>query len=323
MRVIKPIVLFTLLTFGTFSHAQTPSQVIDDSELHYYACVTALPVMKFNLVSREPEVDANGDEIGSVATIGARFFLQDVVNDDSGNPQYYVVRFWDYEPILTDVFDEEIAMCSNKLATATKKGKAERCVRLQTKLNNLNTLKSDLQTTASDFNDTYVSAEDNNDFFYIAPRDFDDFHVQKRYYRFLRNIRPNLGSLVVPIKARPKVGSTPFDFTTDFTVGSSIGAKMRLSPTQPHYLSIVGVFGVSTIDVGPETTGGFVTSMTKYSALTPGLGIILEFDGFQIGLVAGKDYLGGNVSNEWIYDGKTWWSFGIGYEFLRERENQE
>ena len=168
-----------------------------------------------------------------------------------------------------------------------------------------------------------INSSVNNQFFCIKASNFKGPVIKKRYKTWLYNAKPNIGTLVVPIKMRPKQGEYPFDFTTDFTLGSSFGYSFRMSPYQPNYLSIVGVFGVTSVGVDSITTKGYITEPnTKLSAITPGIGIITEIDNFQIGAVIGWDIVGGKTGQNWIYNGKTWLSFGIGYQFVRKKEKE-
>jgi hypothetical protein len=163
----------------------------------------------------------------------------------------------------------------------------------------------------------------NNQFYCVKVSDYKEPAIKKRYKTWIYNAKPNVGTLVVPIKFRPKQGSVPFDFTTDFTLGSSFGYSFRMSHYQPNYLSIVGVFGVTSVGVDSITTSGFITEPnTKLSAVTPGIGIITEISGFQIGAVIGWDIVGGTTGEKWIYNSRPWFSFGIGYQFLRKNDDK-
>jgi len=172
-------------------------------------------------------------------------------------------------------------------------------------------------------NTTKINSDNNNQFFCIKSADYKEPAIKKRYKTWLYNSKPNVGTLVVPIKMRPKQGDVPFDFTTDFTLGSSFGYSFRMSHYQPNYLSIVGVFGVTSVGVDSTTTKGTITQPnTKLSAITPGIGVIAEISNFQIGAVVGWDIVGGVTGENWIYNGKTWFSFGIGYQFLRKSDEK-
>jgi hypothetical protein len=170
---------------------------------------------------------------------------------------------------------------------------------------------------------TKINSDNNDQFFCIKSEDYKEPAIKKRYKTWIYNSKPNIGTLVVPIKMRPKRDSIPFDFTTDFTLGNSFGYSFRMSHYQPNYLSIVGVLGVTSVSIDSATSKGTITqSSAKLSALTGGIGIITEISNFQIGAVFGWDVVGGAPGKSWIYNGQTWFSIGIGYQFLRKNDEK-
>ena len=46
--------------------------------------------------------------------------------------------------------------------------------------------------------------------------------------------------------------------------------------------------------------------------LTWSLGALLDINGFNIGLMLGKDYAPGVAGNDWIYNEELWFSLGFG-----------
>lgn len=164
---------------------------------------------------------------------------------------------------------------------------------------------------------------DNGEIYCIRARDFKPPMVVKRYKTFLKNAKPNVGILVIPMKIRPKIGEMPFDFVTDFNLGTSVGWSLRVSHYQPNYISIVGVFGVTSVGVDSSSTKGYIREPdTKLSAITPGIGIVGEFGGFQVGFVFGGDFVGGRAGEQWFYNERIWYSLGLGYQFLRKNDSK-
>lgn len=164
-----------------------------------------------------------------------------------------------------------------------------------------------------------VNSDDNYQFFCIKASSYKEPMITKRYRTWGANCKANTGILVVPMKMRSARGSVPFDFTTDFTLGSSFGYSFRTSHYNPNYLSVVASFGITSVGVDSTTTGGYLTGpKTNLAAITPGLGIIMEVSNFQIGAVVGWDIVGGVTGQNWIYNGQAWFSFGIGYQFLKK-----
>jgi hypothetical protein len=123
----------------------------------------------------------------------------------------------------------------------------------------------------------------------------------------------------VPFKLRPKQGDTKFQMTTDVTVGAYGGIRKRISKYSPTYLTIPIVLGLSFINVTQNTTTNTGTADLK-SKITPGwtwaTGIVIQTNVLNLGFIIGKDYASG-FAEDWIYYDKTWYSFGIGYSFLK------
>lgn len=134
-----------------------------------------------------------------------------------------------------------------------------------------------------------------------------------------KNYNIAFGQLTVPFKLRPESGNNKFQMTTDVTIGSYVGIKKRISSDQPNYLSLVGVAGLTFINV--ENNSTTISDPTdQISKVSPGFtwatGIILELNKFSLGFVAGRDYASGYADN-WVYHNKTWYSFAIGFNFLK------
>ncbi|MBP9187580.1 MAG: hypothetical protein KBG11_10825 [Bacteroidia bacterium] len=123
-----------------------------------------------------------------------------------------------------------------------------------------------------------------------------------------------VGSIITPIKLRFK----PFDFSKDLAIGSSFGVKQTIDANKQvsfHY--IIG-FGISTATLDSASTRGRINKNVDLLAFTPSLGFLLEAGNAQIGIFMGLDYLSNtnNIKYDWIYQGRPWLSFGIGYSLL-------
>lgn len=107
--------------------------------------------------------------------------------------------------------------------------------------------------------------------------------------------------------------------TTDVTIGAYGGIRKRISKYSPTYLTIPLVLGLSFINVNENTTTNTGAADFK-SGITPGwtwaTGLIVQTNRLSLGFVLGKDYASG-YANDWIYNNKIWYSFGIGYAFLQ------
>lgn len=124
--------------------------------------------------------------------------------------------------------------------------------------------------------------------------------------------------MTIPFKMRFRQDSVPFNMTTDITLGSYIGIQKRISSKNDYYLTFPLTLGLSYINVGNNETSNVNTSGS--SSVVPGwtgsLGIAFDLDGFNLGFVCGLDYASG-VGDNWLYNGKLWISFAIGYAFFQ------
>jgi hypothetical protein len=156
----------------------------------------------------------------------------------------------------------------------------------------------------------------------ILKEDFDKIPKEPIYsisFKKLRNYQFTTGQLTLPFKLRPKLDNKKFQMTTDVTIGAYGGIRKRLSARSPTYLTVPFVLGLSLINVNDNTTVNTGTADFK-SGITPGwtwaTGLVFQLNKFNAGLVLGRDYASG-YAEDWIYHNKTWYSFAIGYSFVK------
>ncbi|MFA0962064.1 hypothetical protein AB9P05_09675 [Roseivirga sp. BDSF3-8] len=136
----------------------------------------------------------------------------------------------------------------------------------------------------------------------------------------LRNYRVTTGLLTVPFKLRPEVKEENFTMSTDVTIGPYLGVTKRISKRHPYYLTFPATFGLSFININNNTTtttepGNGINTVPGFSWST---GLIFQLNKFDVGFVTGQDYAS-DVGNDWIYQGRLWYSFAIGYSFSRSQ----
>jgi len=122
------------------------------------------------------------------------------------------------------------------------------------------------------------------------------------------------GSVYTPIKVR----SNPFDFSKDFTVGSTFGVRRNLDREKQLGIDILIGMGLSSVSLDSFSTSGRLARPIDILAFTPALGLVAEIGNAQVGIFCGTDLLNSQngVKYDWIYQGKIWWSFGIGYTLV-------
>lgn len=124
------------------------------------------------------------------------------------------------------------------------------------------------------------------------------------------------GQLTVPFKLRGATAGQNFTMTTDVTLGAYVGIRKRISKRQNYFITLPVVLGLTYINVNDNSTS---TSSSATSGVYPGwtvaTGLIFQLGKFNMGFVTGWDYAS-QVGKSWIYQGKNWVSFGLGYSFL-------
>lgn len=158
----------------------------------------------------------------------------------------------------------------------------------------------------------------SNQLFSVATSDLKDYN--KVWQQGL-----SWSTLILPIKYRPdtELNGTKYEraFTTDISIGPFFGYKFKTGKFYDQYVKIGAFAGPSLISfpttVTPNNGSIEQSNVTNDNLIgfSFGWGIVYQFNKLQIGIVNGKDYLGGERSKEWQYDGKNWFSFAIGYKF--------
>lgn len=156
---------------------------------------------------------------------------------------------------------------------------------------------------------------------------YEDFMSVKRdtlydtNWKKKRNYKITTGLLTIPFKLRPEQGDKNFTMTTDVTIGPYIGITKRISKRNPYYLTLPATLGLSFVNINDNTTS--VVQSDPNIGIVPGYtwstGLIVQLNKFDIGFVLGQDFAS-DVGNDWIYQGKTWYSFAIGYNFSKSEK---
>lgn len=180
----------------------------------------------------------------------------------------------------------------------------------------------------------YVDIEEQGQKFYLRKDKFNSLiskgYIKKRYetpYQFAYG-----ANLSLPFKIRPRVKEQNIKITPEISLGGYAGGRIRLNRYKPVYLyAPIITAGVTTIGINrnniiDESTND-VGSLNNIDdalvlARTFSIGTFLEYDTFQIGFVGGWDRPGGEVAKEWIHNDKFWYSFSIGYNFLRRSDDK-
>lgn len=135
---------------------------------------------------------------------------------------------------------------------------------------------------------------------------------------FWQSLHFSGGQMTLPFKIRPKKENGTFRLTTDVTLGAYFGVTKRLSTKREYFLTVPISTGLTFININSDNTT--LDRSAESADVVPGLswctGLILQMEKYNLGLMFGKDYAS-EVGNQWMYHGKLWWSFGIGFTFLQ------
>jgi len=172
----------------------------------------------------------------------------------------------------------------------------------------------------------YINSNDNPKTFWIKSEDFADLlsneYVVKRYRKLFVPQFTYGGTLSIPFKLRPQLNdSVHLKITPEFTLGGYAGFKFRLMRYKPVFLDIVASAGSTFLGINDNNTIK-ETGQTKSNedglvlGFTRTIGAILDYNDFQIGIVAGRDSASGEIGSKWVYNNENWYSLSIGYAFL-------
>lgn len=140
-------------------------------------------------------------------------------------------------------------------------------------------------------------------------------------WKKIRNYKITTGLLTIPFKLRPEQDDKNFTMTTDVTIGPYLGFTKRISKRNPYYLTLPATLGLSFININDNTTSNVQSepNIGVVPGYTWSTGLILQLNKFDVGFVLGQDFAS-DVGDDWIYQGKIWYSFAIGYSFAKSEK---
>ncbi|HEX8113190.1 MAG TPA: hypothetical protein VF516_35915 [Kofleriaceae bacterium] len=125
-------------------------------------------------------------------------------------------------------------------------------------------------------------------------------------------------SLVLPFKLRPATAGFNTALTESLTLGGVLGARWRISRFLDYHVDFpVVTAGLSTLDIEQGRAPSTMDGGKQVLGFTASVGAVLELTDFQLGLMVGVDHAPGDQGQGWVYNDKVWYSFSIGYTFLK------
>jgi hypothetical protein len=158
--------------------------------------------------------------------------------------------------------------------------------------------------------------------YFLVTRTDLDSNCIKVYSRGIKNSVFTLGLVTMPMKLR--LGKN-FDFQGNLSLGTTAGAKFRVSKYNPNFMNLLLGLSISTNTLDSFSTGGRVNGqpINNMAVFSPSLGVVFEFGKAQAGIFYGWDFL--NKSNQlqyqWIHNKRPWVSIGFGFSIFSVNSN--
>lgn len=133
-------------------------------------------------------------------------------------------------------------------------------------------------------------------------------------------------AVTIPVKIRPGDGEKGdskkryFDFEGNVNIGLTAGLRRRVSSNGTSYLSLFG--GISVGSSKLTTDNSDVSSETNVGILTPFVGLMFEYNNFEVGLFTGWDHASGKIGQSWDYNALPWLGVGLGYNIFTTKNKK-
>lgn len=125
-------------------------------------------------------------------------------------------------------------------------------------------------------------------------------------------------NLTLPIKIRPAIAGFNTTLSQNIEIGGLLGWRWRLSQTLDYHVDfpVVSV-GLANLEIEKGRAPAAMDGNAQSMGITTSTGVILELNDFQLGIMVGVDRATGDVGRDWVYNGRVWYAFGLGYSFLK------
>ncbi len=187
-------------------------------------------------------------------------------------------------------------------------------------------IKEGGKTVSLTDNPLFINSADNQEYFWISQDELTtllDNKTIKKSFKLTSDIAYG-ANVSLPFKLRPKVNEQNIRITPDITLSGFLGAKFRISRKDPYYIVPLVSLGLATLPISDETDGS-VTDKGDGMVLgiTTSTGVVFQLKDFQFGFLVGWDRAAGELGKNWVYNGKPWYSFSIGFTFLGNNKPPE
>ena len=123
------------------------------------------------------------------------------------------------------------------------------------------------------------------------------------------------GFMTLPIKVRfGDKKNRLFTFEENLSLGLTCGYRYQFPSKNPQAINVLSGFGIgrSKIDTSSMKNTILTPSSNTAPTLNLNLGILYQFEVFQVGFFIGGDYILTEIGRNWKYQGKPWLGMAIG-----------
>ncbi len=123
---------------------------------------------------------------------------------------------------------------------------------------------------------------------------------------------PTYGTMTFPLKYRPQRGKVTKDLTL-----SGLGGIQFNTPTRALSISLMAGVGISAVTLDSANTDANILSSREVGAVSLPIGLVVQWQRLQVGLMVGWDWLLSANEERWVYHGRSWLSAGIGLSLFK------
>lgn len=157
---------------------------------------------------------------------------------------------------------------------------------------------------------------------YAKESDLNDEDITRYWERAQFKPFVEFGLLYLPFKFRPGLKDSNINKARDLTSEVNLGATMNLGfNSNVRFIKNLNIpFNISlfTDKVNKYNSYDGIDKEENLTGLSFATGLVFNVkNGLQVGGLVGVDQAMGQSGERWIYDGRPWFSFGIGYKFIR------
>ena len=270
-------------------------------------------------VIQECDINGNAESFAPISVPGgSKFTIVSVKIEEK--TEFYIIRFWAWDTTGSWKMKAKKHNIDNAIKHIKDSLKQKNVIASGEEEKKLNELEQELEKLKlEESSSNYVKASKYN-FDFSKPAD------NLRYFRILKTAldifateivsrwSPTVGGVTLPFKYRYQGG----EFKKDLSISSMGGWKRAINTTGTQSLTFLLGIGLSSVGLDSLNTKGKITEAQDRSAVSLSGGIVYQWDRLQIGFFTGYDWLTTPNRDNWSYDGKNWFSIGIGVSLFNE-----